>query len=257
MSYLSGWTHTLHTLGYQSGVYSSASSGIHDLSLHYNSSDYRRPDDIWIAWWNGRADVDGGAYVPDSQWSAHRRVHQYVGNASESHGGYSLLIDRNFVDVSWVVPLPLGCPTNLDFGSYPMINPGAEGDVVRAAQCLLARAGFDPGVATGVFGWRMGAAIRAFKGSRGLDPSDPLMRRWAWAALASAGPTQFLQYGVTGLRVVKIQCALTARLQRPVPITGFFGPVTRRAVMDYQAMLHLDVTGTVGVPTWRAIQTGL
>ena len=32
MSYLSGWTFALHTKAYESGVYSSASSGIHDLS---------------------------------------------------------------------------------------------------------------------------------------------------------------------------------------------------------------------------------
>ena len=78
-----------------------------------------------------------------------------------------------------------------------------------------------------------------------------------WAALASAGTTQFLHFGVTGPQVSKMQRALTARLQRPVPITSYYGPITRRAVMAYQRLQHLTVTGTVGVPTWHAVQIGL
>jgi glycoside hydrolase-like protein/putative peptidoglycan binding protein len=256
LSYLSGWTQTLHSMGYQSGVYSSASSGMHDPSTHYNSGVYHRPDHIWMAWWNGRADVDGGSYVPDSQWTAHRRNHQYVGNVAENHDGYSINIDRNYLDVSSAVPPPRGCPTNLDFRSYPMVFPGSTGPWVSAAQCLLAAAGYDPGVATGYFGWRTGAAVRAFKASRGLDASDSAIRRWAWTALTSAGPQQFLKMGSTGLRVSKVQRALTARLQYAVPITGYFGPPIRRAVIRYQTLNGMAPTGTVGGPTWAALKTG-
>jgi hypothetical protein len=257
LSYLSGWTHALHSLGYQSAVYSSASSGISDLSENYDGVEYRRPDDIWMAWWNGRADVDGGGYVPDSQWSTHRRDHQSAGNVRETYGGHALLIDRDYLDVSVAVPPPRGCPTNLDLHRYPMISPGAEGPAVRAAQCLLARAGFDPGVATGIFGWRMASALRAFKDSRGMNAGDSSIRRWAWTAIASAGPQQFLSFGVQSVRVRKVQRALRARLQRAVPITGYFGGPTRRAVLEYQRLRHMRATGTVGVPTWGALKGGL
>ena len=257
LAYVSGWVYALHSNGYAAGVYSSASSGIHDLSTHYNSPHMRTPDDIWIAWWNDRADVDGGSYVPDSQWRYHQRVHQYVGNAYESHGGYGISIDRNFLDVSSVVRLPPGCPTKLTFRSYPVLAWGDESSAVRAAQCLVARSGFDPGVATGRLLWRTAAAIRAFKISRGLNSDDATVRRWAWTALLSAGHTQFLELGKVGPRVSRVQRALTAALRRPVAVTGRFNIRTRDAVRAYQVMVHLDPTGTVGAPTWAALQSGL
>jgi len=257
MSYLTGWTYALHRYGFEAGVYSSASSGIHDLSTHYDSFGDNRPDEIWIAWWNYRADVDGGSYVPDSQWRDHQRLHQFVGNSSESYAGYSIQIDRNFLDVSTSVRPPRGCPTNLNFKSYPMLQWPDHGVLVVAAQCLLARAGFDPGAATGTLGWRTAAAIRAFKASRGLDSDDAAIRRWAWTALASAGPTQFLQIGSHGSRVRKVQRALTAHLQRTVAISGKYDVATRNAVLSYQKSLGMTPTGTVGVPTWRALQSGI
>lgn len=257
LSYVSGWTYILHTRGYVAAVYSSASSGIHDLSTHYGSTSYKHPDDIWIAWWNGRADIDGGSYVPARQWSKHQRVHQYAGNVTESHGGYTIQIDRDFLDVSANVPAPLGCPTNLDFRFYRILTWGDHGPEVLALQCLLARAGFNPGAATGIVGWRTTAAVRAFKISRGLQSTDSVVRRWAWTALASAGPTQFLQLGSHGSRVRKVQRALTARLQRTVAISGSYDNATRNAVMDYQRLVGMSQTGTVGPPTWAALHHGL
>lgn len=257
LGYLSGWAFELQRNGYEAGVYSSASSGIRDLSTHYDSPQYTRPDDIWIAWWNQRADVDGGSYVPDSQWADHQRVHQYAGNVTESYAGYTLQIDRNYLDVGADVAPPKGCPTDLDFRSYPMVTWGSHGDVVVAAQCLLARAGFDPGPATGYFGWRTASAARAFKASRNLGGDDSAVRRWAWTALASAGPTRFLKLGSTGKRVRKVQRALTARLQRPVPVSGRYDVETRGDVIAYQRLLHMTQTGTVGPVTWTALHSGL
>ena len=197
LAYVSGWSNRLHTYGYQAGVYSSASSGIHDISTYQGTPGFVSPDDIWIAWWNGRADVDGGQYVGDDQWTAHRRLHQYAGNVRETHGGYTVWIDRNYLDLSRVVPRPPGCPTRLDFTFYRDLHVGYHGAQVTATQCLLAWAGFDPGDATGIFDWRTGVALKAFKRSRGLR-NDAVLRLWSWAALTSVGPTQFLQMGFLG-----------------------------------------------------------
>lgn len=256
LGYVSGWTYTLERSGYMSAVYSSASSGMRDLAAHYDDPTYTRPDDIWLAWWNGIADVDGGSYVPDDQWRHRQRVHQYAGNVTESHGGYTLQIDRDYLEVSTSVHPPKGCPTDLDFATYPMLTVGAHGDAVAAAQCLVARAGFDPGEATGKFEWRTASAIRAFKASVGLDSDDSAVRRWAWTALASAGSTDFLKLGSHGAKVRKVQRALTARLQRTIHISGSFNGRTQRAVKDYQRVLHLTQTGTVGGVTWNALQDG-
>src|SRR5262249_37442641 len=48
----SAWTITLHALGYSSGVYSSAASGIADLAHQYGRGRYATPDVIFDARWN-------------------------------------------------------------------------------------------------------------------------------------------------------------------------------------------------------------
>jgi hypothetical protein len=109
-SYVSGWTRALHRQGYRSGVYSSASSGIVNLSQSYTSPTYTRPDSLWVAWWNGLADTDGGSYLPDDQWAHHQRLHQYVGATTQSWGGYRLEVDLNYLDIGQPSSVEGGCP---------------------------------------------------------------------------------------------------------------------------------------------------
>jgi Rv2525c-like, glycoside hydrolase-like domain/Putative peptidoglycan binding domain len=256
LSYVSGWTHVLHASGYKAGVYSSGASGISNLSANYNSTAYLRPDNIWLAWWNYAADVNGGSYVPDTQWSNHQRVHQYVGNSTEAYGGYRINIDQDFLDVG---TLPAGrapgCPTNLNFSSYFQLRRGDQGAKVLAAQCLLISRGFHPGSTSGTLDAGTAAAIKAFKTARGLA-SNSVLGRGGWTALLSAGHTPFLKRGSTGAGVRKLQRSLTAALGRPVTIDGTFAHSTRQAVVDYQSSRGLTVNGTVGPPTWSALQAG-
>ena len=106
LSYVSGWTQELNGRGLLGGVYSSAASGIRDLSGAYTNPAYTRPDHIWFAWWNGRADVDGGQYVPAGQWANHQRLHQYQGGHNETHGGVTINIDSNYLDTADPTPPP-------------------------------------------------------------------------------------------------------------------------------------------------------
>jgi hypothetical protein len=99
MSFLSGWTDRLRELGYRSGVYSSAGSGITDLVRHYYNHAYSRPDQIWFAWWNDQANVDGGRFLPGDHWAA-QRIHQFDGGHDESYNGVAISIDSNFLEVS-------------------------------------------------------------------------------------------------------------------------------------------------------------
>ena len=96
LSFLAGWTQRLHTAGYLSGVYSSASSGIADLATKYHVSGYPRPDDIWIADWDGSMGLADPS-VPRGDWTGHRRLHQYYGGHDETWGGATLDIDDNSV----------------------------------------------------------------------------------------------------------------------------------------------------------------
>lgn len=258
MSYLSGWTEQLHAQGYLSGLYSSASSGIADAVSVYDDPAYLRVDHIWFAWWNGRADTDGGSYVPATHWANHQRLHQYAGEVTESYGGYQINIDRNYLDVGSGTPPPAGCSTTgLDFTAYPVLRSGATGSQVRAAQCLLANAGHSPGAGTptGTYDAATVSAVQSFQSSRGLT-ADGITGARTWTALLSHGTTPTLQNGSTGEAVRRLQRALTAALGRTVGIDGIFGSGTDQAVRDYQSTRGLGVDGIVGAGTWSALQAG-
>ncbi len=100
LSYLSGWTERLHALGYLSGVYSSGSSGITDVCSEYQNAAYTRLDHLWIAWWNGQANTDAGPYCPAAYYANRQRLHQYAGEVTETWGGVTIHIDRDYLDVS-------------------------------------------------------------------------------------------------------------------------------------------------------------
>ncbi|MEU6479944.1 glycoside hydrolase domain-containing protein [Streptomyces sp. NPDC047017] len=126
LDYLSGWTERIQELHYRSGVYSSSSSGINDLSDVYSSSTLKRPDVVWMANWNGQADTDD-SFVPASQWADHQRVHQYAGNVTETYGGTTIQIDRDYVDVGTATTVADPGMTNLTAGDF---NGDGKADLV-------------------------------------------------------------------------------------------------------------------------------
>ncbi|WP_351237209.1 glycoside hydrolase domain-containing protein [Streptomyces sp. NPDC002133] len=256
LSYLSGWSERLHSSGYLSGFYSSAASGIRDAASEYNNSAYTRVDHLFYAWWNGAADTNTGTYVPASHWSNHQRIHQYVGEVTESYGGYSINIDRDYLDVgTGTPPAPTCTGVSLDFTAYTTVQSGSTGNLVKAAQCLLKAAGYDPGAPDGDFGPNTTTAARNFQTSRGLT-ADGVVGPKTWTALLSRGSTPTVQNGSTGEAVTRLQRALTAALGRTVAIDGDFGPGTDQAVRDYQSTRGLSVDGQVGPATWGALQSG-
>jgi hypothetical protein len=103
LRYTTAWSRVLHQAGYLSGFYSSADSGVADLaSLSATGRDAQlldgMPDVVWYARWDHRRSTDGYRTLGRNQWAGHARVHQYVGNTSESHRGQRAMIDRNAVD---------------------------------------------------------------------------------------------------------------------------------------------------------------
>ena len=82
LAFLEAWTEKLHSLGYQSGVYSSSGSGIEDLADQIGTG-YVLPDHLWFANWNGRRST-ADPYVPASAWASHQRIHQYRGGHDET-----------------------------------------------------------------------------------------------------------------------------------------------------------------------------
>jgi len=99
MSFVSGWAEGLRAAGWLSGMYSSGASGVADLCANYTNDQYTMPDHLWFAWWNGRADTDSGQYCSNDYFTDGRRLHQYTGDTPETHGGVTVNIDRDFLDV--------------------------------------------------------------------------------------------------------------------------------------------------------------
>jgi hypothetical protein len=99
LTFLSNWSTRLHELGYKSGVYSSANSGIRDLVGAYDSTAFVRPDHVWFARWDGVATVSDPV-IPDTYWPNHQRLKQYQGDHNESWGGVTINVDSDFLDVA-------------------------------------------------------------------------------------------------------------------------------------------------------------
>jgi hypothetical protein len=96
LAFLAAWTTELHARGYQSGVYSSANSGVSDLVAQYGTA-YPEPDQIWNAEWNNQANTSSG-YIPVADWPNHQRLHQYQGGHNATYGGVTINIDSDYVD---------------------------------------------------------------------------------------------------------------------------------------------------------------
>ncbi|MFE5729777.1 glycoside hydrolase domain-containing protein, partial [Streptomyces sp. NPDC056528] len=97
LGFLSSWTQRLHALGYKSAVYSSSSSGINDLARA--GSGYTLPDVVFDALWDGDANTKDPV-LPDHLWADHQRIKQYAGNVTETWGGTTIKIDRDYLDVN-------------------------------------------------------------------------------------------------------------------------------------------------------------
>ncbi|WP_369237853.1 choice-of-anchor P family protein [Streptomyces sp. R21] len=96
LAYLDAYTKRLHELGYRSGAYGSVSSLVTDLVANANT--ITLPDVIDFARWNDQATTDDPA-IPATLWADHQRIHQYAGDQRETHGGVTIGIDRNQLDV--------------------------------------------------------------------------------------------------------------------------------------------------------------
>jgi hypothetical protein len=254
LSFLSGWTAALHAKDYDSGVYSNIAAAITSLDYadRVASGVYKMPDDIWFAWANGHADTVADERVQSHQWDDHARIHQYLTGVAETHGGYELTIDQNWVDVgkgSVAARAKQLCPgVDVDLRRYPALKAGSRGPAVSAAQCLLRRNGFTKAKPTGRYDKKTAAAVR--KAQRKLDQKvTGRLTRQTWVALLARGTQPVLKVGSVGEPVRRLQRSLTASGRRTA-IDGVFSKRTARAVVRYQRKAGLPATGVVTSEVW-------
>ncbi len=144
-----------------------------------------------------------------------------------------------------------------------LIGPGAgyaspHGSArVRSVQHLLRRAGEHPGPVDGRFGPLTGEAVERFQASEGLAVDGivgPLtaaaLKRQA--ELIALGDGYGSAHGST--RVRSVQRLLLRAGERPGPVDGRFGLLTRAAVERFQAREGLAVDGIVGRVTLARLE---
>ena len=95
-TFLSAWDAELHVLRYNAGVYESFTN----IGALISAADsITEPDVIYYADWDGKATTTS-PYMPANMWTNHARIHQYQGGHLETHGGATIDIDGDQLDVS-------------------------------------------------------------------------------------------------------------------------------------------------------------
>ena len=271
LSFLSTWTKTLHNLGYVSGVYSSAASGIRALDRARTNEPGRftMPDRIWLAEWltaqeysspftSGAPSLYSG-YVADDGWMPNRRMRQYRGGHTETYGGMTINIDTNYLDLgrgTRAGKVPTFCHgTRVDFPSYRRMAFGARGSQVDAVQCLLKRRDLYRGRITGFYNRRTEDAVRRFQRNHDVKASGRMLVS-TWTMMLSGGRSPVTKIGSGGNGVRRVQRSLNAATRAGLVVDGIFGTGTTRAVRTYQSQVGLRRTGVVDPGTWSYLQQG-
>ena len=264
LSFLSAWTKKLHRLGYLSGFYSGAGTGIRmlDDAATLRPGTYAMPDQIWVARWSGtpgRINEPGITYLRDTSWTPHKRVHQYRGGHNETHGGVTINIDSNYLDLgtgSTAREAKAFCGgVDVDHPAYPRLRQGATGDLVEAAQCLLKQKKVYAGPVSGSYDAATAAGVRAYRAKAGL-PAGGSMSKKVWTSILARGHHPLVKYGAASHAVRRLQRSLNAATTAELPVSGVFEGRTTTAVQAYQAANGLPRTGVVTDDLWAMLRSG-
>jgi peptidoglycan hydrolase-like protein with peptidoglycan-binding domain len=261
LAFLSAYNKRINDLGYVSGVYSSASSGIKMLDdARVNRPDaFTLPDRIWIARWDGKANTSTD-YIRDEGWRPGGRMKQYRGGHNETWGGVTINIDSNWLDLgkgSWARPVSHCNDTKVNLGTYPVIAPDSTATTqVTALQCLLKEAGLYGGKLNGTYNEKTITAANAWQTGHGFSAT----RTWGrvhWMSLHAVGDHPVLKLGSAGEEVRRVQRALkSASATLDLKVTGVFNNATAKAVRSYQSDRGHTANGIVTAKTWRALRRG-
>jgi hypothetical protein len=284
LRFLGAWTNNLHLAGYKSGVYGSVGSSLKILdNVRINRPKLiTLPDQIWLARYDGLADLSSPDYLSEEGWQPRSRIKQYMGGCltyaasgactkynSPTYGGVTINIDLDYMSLGKgsVAPKVTHCnAVPVDFDDYvPLAKPvkgnprtAAEKAETKALKCLLAERG-TVAVSSKNAAWGKGlvAAINNWQVTHGFAP-DPAWSRADWVSLLAAGDTQpIYKYGSASDRVRDLQRALNAAIPgRSIPITGAFFDQTSAALKKYQALVGLPKDGITDADTWAALEAG-
>lgn len=259
LAFLSAWTVKIRQLGYVSGVYSSAGSGLKALddARVLRPTKYVMPDQIWIARWDGVANTST-SYLREDGWRPGGRMKQYRGDHRETWGGITIDIDSNWLDLGrglYAAPESHCDGTRVDFASYARLQAGTtRAAMTKALQCLLSERGFYAGRIHGYYGPAVVRAVNRWKSSI-AQPADGVVSSADWQRLHARGTTVVLKTGSTGVVVRRAQRSLNAA-GAGLTVSGVYDAPTRSAVLDYQRAVGMKATGIVTWGTWQRLKAG-
>jgi peptidoglycan hydrolase-like protein with peptidoglycan-binding domain len=133
-------------------------------------------------------------------------------------------------------------------GCWPLYSYRDMDTDVITIQHLLRQRGFaDFPPNEGYFGAQTVRAVKSFQRARGLK-ANGVVNAATWRALVVPR-----SYGSHGKAVRGIQVQLAQQYGYNLPITGYYGDLTRGAVRDFQRKRGLPVTGNTDAATWRLL----
>jgi hypothetical protein len=283
LRFLSAWTVQIRKLGYRSGVYSSAGSGIRLLERQRVSPlpGIVLPDQLWIARYDDKATTSSPEYLSDAGWAGNR-IKQYQGGHNETWGGVTINIDRNYLDLRTApaaapAPAPAPAPSppapavapaethcggvNVDLPAYVALKrPSASyhppASQVAALKCLLKeRRGFR-GAPTGYFGRALVKKVAYVRRVSGMRVNG-VWTRQLWMRLFAGGRRPNLAAGSASAHVRDVQRALNAAdLSAHLPITGTLDARTIAVLNLWKGRVGLKPGGLVAQSAWRMLAAG-
>ena len=245
LTFLSGWSDEIRKLGYVSGVYSSAGSGMAALDkARINRPDrFHLPDQIWVARWDGVANTST-SYLRDDGWRPHARVKQYHGGHDERWGGVTINIDSNYLDVGrGSIAAARGpvrrharraTPPTPDRPPLTATDPKPPRGRVKALQCLLTEQGYFAGRSPGATASRRARRCTRWQADQGLTVRD-IWSRKNWMTAHIVGRRPVLKIGSAGPAVRRLQRALNRPARHVGPkVTGVFDAGTDQVLRGWQ-----------------------
>ena len=277
--FVNSWTRQLHASGYASGYYSSAASGIRmlDDARVRPGNELVLPDQIWIADWDQRVNTSS-TYVRSDGWQPYGRAKQFMGGHNERHGGVTINIDRNYLDLRTPIlpdrsapkpdPAPAaptsGTPSSdpecttasISQSAYRYTSGTKRSHLYIPLQCLLKQQQLYPHGVTGNWNKYTLAGLRSFQQRVGHPVRTGFTRR-DWISLITAGGRgTVLSSGSEGSDVIRVQRAMNAASSAALAVNRVYDSPTRSAVVAYQRSLGINPTGTVASLTWGALKDG-
>jgi len=136
----------------------------------------------------------------------------------------------------------------------PTLRRGSTGPTVKELQQLLSHWKYYFGLIDGIFGVVVEKAVKGYQ-HRVFLVEDGVVGDRTWQALYSGAPVNMpiLMNGSSGNAVKIVQNVLKLNGYYMGFVDGFFGPMTKVAVIQFQTAKGLPADGIVGPRTWHAL----